>query len=50
MSLLDMVWYLIQLVMTVFVLGCAYELLELGDDDDDDMDGGILQPVYVTNR
>ena len=39
-----------KLFSTLFVLGLAAIVLELTDDDDDDQDGGILQPVYVTNR
>ena len=33
---------------TFFVLGVASVILDA--DDDDDQDGGILQPCYVTNR
>ena len=39
-----------KLFSTLFVLGVASVILEPFDDDDDDRDGGILQPVYVTNR
>jgi len=36
----------INLFATLFVLGLAFETT--ARDDDDDMDGGILQPAYVT--
>lgn len=39
-----------KLFSTFFVLGVASVILEPLDDDDDDQDGGILQPVYVSNR
>ncbi len=35
---------------TLFVLGVASIVFETENDDDDDQDGGILQPCYVTNR
>lgn len=35
---------------TFFVLGVASIILETEDNDDDDQDGGILQPAYVTSR
>lgn len=37
-----------QVFSTFFVLGVASILLETEDDDDNDRDGGILQPCYVT--
>lgn len=38
-----------QLFATFFVLGVASIILDTEDEDDDnDMDGGILQPVRVT--
>ena len=36
-----------QLFATAFVLGVATVILDT-EDDDDDRDGGILQPVTVT--
>ena len=40
-----------KLFSTLFVLGLTSIVLEpIDDDDDDDLGGGILQPVYVTNR
>jgi len=35
---------------TFFVLGVASAILDAENDDDDDQDGGILQPCYVTNQ
>lgn len=35
---------------TFFVLGVASVILDADDSDDDDSDGGILQPCYVTNQ
>lgn len=51
MTFLEALYFLVQLVLTAFVLGAAYEIVSIEqDDDDDDRDGGILQPAYVTNR
>ena len=33
-----------------FAYGVASVFLNSQDDDDDDFDGGILQPCYVTNQ
>lgn len=35
---------------SAFVLGVASVILDADDSDDDDQDGGILQPCYVTNQ
>ena len=40
----------LQAIALGAVLGLAQGLIDLENDDDDDQDGGILQPVYVTNR
>jgi len=40
----------LRIVFVAFILGFVYEWTEPVDDDDDDFDGGILQPVYVRNR
>ena len=40
----------LRIVFAAFILGFVYEWSEPVDDDDDDFDGGILQPVYVRNR
>ena len=39
-----------QFFTTLFVLGVASAILDAEQDDDDDQDGGILQPCYVTNQ
>lgn len=38
-----------QFFTTLFVLGVASVILD-AEDDDDDQDGGILQPCYATNQ
>ncbi len=50
MTLHDFLWYGFQTFATFFVLGVASIVFETENDDDDDQDGGILQPCYVTNR
>ncbi len=52
MDTLQVFYLLVQLVLTAFVLGVAYEvtLNDAEDDDDDDGGGGILQPCYVTEQ
>ena len=43
----DFFYFGAQCFTTLFVLGVASAILEPGDDDDDDRDGGILQPCYA---
>lgn len=51
MTLYDFLYYGAQAFTTFFVLGVATVILDpFGDDDDDDRDGGILQPCYVRNQ
>lgn len=50
MSFLELLYYMLQFILTMFVLGFAYETLLNEEDDDDDQDGGLMQPCYVTNR
>jgi hypothetical protein len=50
MNLHDFFFYGYQIFGTMFVLGVATIVLETGDDDDDDRDGGILQPCYSTQQ
>lgn len=40
----------LQAIALGAVLGLAQGLIDLENDDDDDQDGGILQPVYVRSR
>lgn len=47
MSLYDFLYFGAQCFTTLFVLGVASIILEPVDDDDDDLDGGILQPCHV---
>jgi hypothetical protein len=46
MTLHDFLLFGAQCFSTLFILGVATVVLEI-DDDDDDRDGGILQPCYV---
>lgn len=39
----------VQVFSTIFILTFVDGFLN-GEDDDDDSDGGILQPVYVRSR
>ena len=39
----------LKLLCTFFVLGIASVVFEVNDDDDD-QDGGTLQPNHVTNK
>ena len=39
----------LRVLFTLFIVGVFYEVTEQNDDDDD-FDGGTLQPVYVKNR
>ncbi len=49
MTLQTFLWFAFQAFSTFFVLGVASVVLA-EDNDDDDQDGGILQPCYVTNQ
>ena len=49
----DLLWFGFQLSATTFVLGVAsivFETEARDNDDDDDFDGGIMQPCYATSR
>lgn len=50
MTGLDLLLLCLQAIAVGVVLGLAQGIIDLENDDDDDQDGGILQPVYVTNR
>lgn len=50
MTVFDIFFLCLQAITLGAVLGLAQGLIDLENDDDDDQDGGILQPVYVTSR
>lgn len=45
----DFLLFSLQLLAVCAVFGLAQGVIDL-EDDDDDQDGGTLQPVYVRNR
>lgn len=48
MTLYDFLHFSAQCFTTLFALGVASVILKpVDNDDDDDQDGGILQPCYV---
>ena len=52
MNTATILWYGFQCFATFFILGAAYAIIEIenDDEDDDDLGGGTLQPCHVTNR
>jgi len=48
----EFLFYLIEVTYLGIALGAAYEVLIKQSNDDDDSDGGMLQPipVYVVKR